>query len=487
MTRDVGKYVEGCDLYQRMKNRTEEPAGKLKLSEVPQKIWSHLTVDFITKLPVVAGKDAILVVCDRLSKMTHFVATTETTEGTSAEGLARLFRNNVWKLHGLPESIVSDRGPQFAAELTKELNWMLGIQTKLSTAFHPQTDGQMEWMNQELEQYLWFFVEHRQKDWPEWLAAAEFAVNNKVHTATKVSPFMANYGRELRMGGDIRRKGKVESATEFVQRMKKVQEEAEAALRKTQKEMKRYTDRGRKETEEWKKGDRVLLSTKDLVFKERPTKKLTERYVGPYAIEEIVSSNVVKLRLLSSMKIHPVVNISRIVRYKEQVEGQKKEEGKPVEVEGVEEWEIEKILNKKKIRGVEKYLVWWKEFIVEGDTWERIENLKNAEEAIKKFEGKLSVEVRRQEKIDIAEERDFRRGELPGKFTAKMLYGWDDQKFEEEYLNKLEKNWKKWKGDRQIDESKYLRGVEEKIEEENEKIGRRDWRSFSGGETLKRG
>ena len=207
--------------------------------------------------------------------------------------------------------------------------------------------------------------------------------------------------------------------------------------------MKRYADRRRKEMEEWKKGDRVLLSTKDLVFKERPTKKLTERYVGSYAIEEVVSSNTVKLRLPSSIRIHPVVNVSWIVRYKEQVEGQKKEEGKPVEVEGVKEWEVEKILNKKKIRGVEKYLVWWKEFTAEGDTWERIENLKNAEEAIKEFEGKMSVEVRRQEKIDMAEERDFRRGERPGKFMAKILYRWDDQKFEAEYLNKLEKNWKK--------------------------------------------
>jgi len=230
-----------------MKNRTEEPAGKLKLSEVPKKPWSHLTVDFITKLLVVAKKDAVLVVCDRLSKMTHFVATTE--------GLARLFQNNVWKLHGLPESVVSDREPQFAVELTKELNRMLGIKTKLSTVFHSQTDGQTERINQELEQYLQFFIEHRQKDWPEWMAAAEFAINNKVHTATKVSPFMANYGREIRIGGDIRRKGKVESATEFVERMKKVHEEAEVALRKTQEEMKRYADRGRKETEEWKKGD----------------------------------------------------------------------------------------------------------------------------------------------------------------------------------------------------------------------------------------
>ena len=358
-------------------------AGKLKLGKVPERPWTHLTVDFITKLPVVAGKDAILVVCDRLSKMTHFVAT---TEGTSVEGLARLFWDNVWKLHGLPESVVSDRGPQFAAELTKELNRMLGIETRLSTAFHPQTDGQTEQMNQELEQYLRLFVEHRQKDWPEWLASAEFAVNNKAHTATKVLPFMANYRRKLRMGGDIRKKGKVESATEFVERMKKIHEEAEAALKRTQEEMKKYANHNRKETEKWVKGDRVLLSTKDLVFKERPTRKLMERYVGPYVIEEVVLSNVVKLQLLSSMKIHPVINVSQIVQYKEQIEGQKKEKGKLVEVEGVKEWEVEKILNKKKIRGVEKYLVWWKGFTAEGDTWERRENLKNAGKLIEEFE-----------------------------------------------------------------------------------------------------
>ena len=230
-----------------MKNRIEEVAGKLKLEEVPEKLWTHILVDFITKLLTVAGKDAILVVCNRLSKMTHFVAT---TEGTIVEGLARLFRDNVWRLHGLPESVVSDRGPQFAAELTKELNRMLGIKTKLSTAFHSQTDGQMERMNQELEQYLQFFVDHRQKDWPEWLASAEFAINNKAHSTTKVSPFMANYGRELRMRGDIRRKGKVEKATEFVEKLKRVQEEVGAALKKTQEEMKRYADRNRKETEE---------------------------------------------------------------------------------------------------------------------------------------------------------------------------------------------------------------------------------------------
>ena len=114
---------------------------KLKLSEVPEKLWTHLIVDFITKLLLVAGKDVILVVCDRLSKITHFVTT---TKKISAEELARLFKDNVWKLYGLPESIVSDKGPQFVVELTKELNKILGIETKLSTVFHPQTDGQTE-------------------------------------------------------------------------------------------------------------------------------------------------------------------------------------------------------------------------------------------------------------------------------------------------------------------------------------------------------
>jgi len=134
-----------------------------------------------------------------------------------------------------------------------------------------------------------------------------------------MSPFMANYGRELRMGGDIRKKGKVESVMEFVERMKKVHEEAEAALKKTQEEMKKYANRSRKEMEKWKKEDKVLLSTKNLVFKERPVQKLIERYIGPYMIEKVVSMNTVKLQLLSSMRIHPVVNVSWIVRYKEQV------------------------------------------------------------------------------------------------------------------------------------------------------------------------
>ena len=123
-----------------------------------------------------------------------------------------------------------DREPQFAVGLTRELNKMLGIETKLSIAYHPETNGQMERTNQELEQYLRVYVNHRQNNWSEWLATAEFAFNNKVYTATKMSLFQVNYGKEPRMGFDIRKKGKNEKAEEFVREIKERHEEAKAAL-----------------------------------------------------------------------------------------------------------------------------------------------------------------------------------------------------------------------------------------------------------------
>ena len=164
ITKEVKKYVEGCDQYQRMKNRAEKPAGKLRPNQIPERPWQHILVDFITKLLMSKGHDSILVICDRFSKMFHFVVT---TEKIMAEGLARLFRDNIWRLHGLPESVISDRRPQFAAGMMRELNKMLGIETKLSMAYHLETDRQMERTNQELEQYLRMYVNHRQNNWAE--------------------------------------------------------------------------------------------------------------------------------------------------------------------------------------------------------------------------------------------------------------------------------------------------------------------------------
>jgi len=138
----------------------------------------------------------------------------------------------VWKLHGLPESIVLDRGVQFAAGMIRKVNNLLGIQTKLLTAYHPQTDGQTERINQELEQYLRVFIDHRQEQWPDWLETAEFAYNNKIYAVTKNSLFKVNYGQDPRMGFEGRRKGKYKAAGILVEKIRKIQEEAKAALGK---------------------------------------------------------------------------------------------------------------------------------------------------------------------------------------------------------------------------------------------------------------
>ena len=160
---------------------------------------------------------------------------------------------------------------------------------------------------------------------------------------TKVSLFIANYGRELRIGVDLRRKEKIEKVMEFAEKMRKVQEKAEVVLKRMQEEMRRQVDREKKEVEKWKVGDRAMLSMKDLVFKEKPVKKLVNQYMGLYIIDKIIFANTVKLRLLILIRIHLVVNVNQIVWYKDQVEEQKKEKIKLVKIEGVEEWEVEKI------------------------------------------------------------------------------------------------------------------------------------------------
>jgi len=167
---------------------------------------------------------------------------------------------------------------------------------------------------------------------------AEFAYNNKAHSSTRTSPFKANYRQDPRMGFEGRKKGKYAGAEKFIEKMKEIQEEAKAALEKAQADMKKYTDKKRLDVEEYKVGDLVMLSTKDLKYQMvgRRTEKLTERFVSPYRVKKIISSNMVKLELPSTIKIHLVVNVSRIRRYIGQVERQRKEQPAPVIIEGEE-------------------------------------------------------------------------------------------------------------------------------------------------------
>jgi len=181
---------------------------------------------------------------------------------------------------------------------------------------------------------------------------AEFTYNNKAQSSTKTLPFKANYGQDLRMGFKGRRKEKYEGAEKFVEKMKEIQKEARAALSKAQDEIKKYVDRKRREIDNYKVGDLVMLSTKDLKYQMvgRRTEKLTERFMGPYKIKKIVLSNAVELKLPSIVKIHPVVNVSRIQRYIRQIERQKREQPAPVIIEEEEEWEVERILSASKVR-----------------------------------------------------------------------------------------------------------------------------------------
>ena len=225
-------------------------------------------------------------------------------------------------------------------------------------AYHPQIDGQTERVNQELEQYLRVFIDYRQEQWPDQLGTVEFAYNNKIHLVTKVSPFKANYSQDPRIGFEGRRKGKYKAVGKFVERIQKIQKKAKAVLRKAQDKMKKFADKKQSKGEEYKVEDLVLLSTKDLKqqIKERQSEKLMEHFVEPYRIKGIILSNVVELELPSSIRIHPIVNISRVHLYKLQVERQKKVPPKLVIIKGKKEFKVEKNTKQKDSKRKEEVL-----------------------------------------------------------------------------------------------------------------------------------
>ena len=214
------------------------PVGELQPLVIPEECWDTISIDFISELPESGGYDAIMVAVDSVGKRSHF---TKTVTTVTAAGATNLYMRNIWKLHGLPHKVVSDRGPQFVAAFMKELYWLLGIEAVSSTAYHSQTDGQTKRVNQELEQYLRIFVREWQDDWYSLFPLAEFTYNNHVHSSTQQTPFLLDTGQHPRMGFEPHQPpSRVEAVNEFTDRMKSTLEEAKSALAKAKDDMAKY-------------------------------------------------------------------------------------------------------------------------------------------------------------------------------------------------------------------------------------------------------
>ena len=195
-------YIRNCYTCRHAKASRDQYNGLLKPLPIFIRPWTDVTLDFVTGLLYSNGYNAVLMVIDRLTKERHYILCTTDENGTTAEATAYLLLNNVWKLHGLPLSLTSDWGPQFISGVWKNLCKILGIKVNLSTAFHPETDGQSENANQEMERHLCTFVNYQQDDWPKKLAMAEFAANNNESASIKLSPFFATKGLHPRISFD---------------------------------------------------------------------------------------------------------------------------------------------------------------------------------------------------------------------------------------------------------------------------------------------
>jgi hypothetical protein len=238
MSRYISLYVKTCNLCMRTKLQHRRPHGELYPMETPEEQWDTITVDFVVELPDAHSYDAIMNVVDSVGKRAHFMPMHTTV---NAEGAARLYLKEVWKLHRLPCSVRSDHGPQFVADFTRELYRLLRIKLATSTAYHPQMDSQTEGINQEMEQFLRLFVNERQDDWDELLPLGKFAYNNHVHSSMQQTPFMGDTSRHPCMGFEPQQpQSHMESVNEFKDRMARGLEEAKAALTKAKDEYMLY-------------------------------------------------------------------------------------------------------------------------------------------------------------------------------------------------------------------------------------------------------
>lgn len=320
-SKDVEDYVANCDSCQRNKPRNTKPTGLLQPLPIPTEPWESMAMDFITKLPSTSdGYDSIAVMVDRLTKMVHLVPTTTTV---TAEGVADLLCSHVIKHHGLPQSIISDRDSKFTANFWRQLMKLLGTKHRLSTAYHPQTDGQTERMNRTLEDMLRHYISPSLRDWATHLPLAEFAINNAKHASTGETPFYLNYGRHpaspltrqfLTDAGRPPARTDVPAAQEFVARMQENLAKARTSLQAAQQRQKTLYDKGRA-PHSFEVGDQVLINTTN-IHARKSARKLLPKWIGPFRIQSLVGPVAAELELPPNYRMHNVFHCSLLKPYR---------------------------------------------------------------------------------------------------------------------------------------------------------------------------
>ena len=384
----VQRYTRSCDVCQRMKHSTAKPIGLLQPLPIPAKPWESVSMDFITHLPETKnGNNALFVVVDRLSKYAHFIPTKETA---SAVDTARLFMVHVFVNHGLPSSIVSDRDPKFTGAFWQELMRLLGTTLAMSTAYHPQTDGQTERTNRTLEQLLRTIVAYKQNEWEDELPAVQFAYNSADSATTKLAPFVVNIGYNpatptaLLVPPETR----VEAVNGFFESIAAAIQLARENIAVAQERQTRYADMHRRD-DEFYVGDRVLIAANILPITNVAStaiRKFLPVYNGPFSILRVISKTAYELQLpLAFKKRHPVFHVSALLRYNDpsaEFDGRQTVLPPPVIVDDTEEWVVEKVLDRRlrKLPGPgnrtrEEFLVHWQGFPPEDNTWEPRVNL----------------------------------------------------------------------------------------------------------------
>ena len=387
MHKQVDRYVRNCHPCQRSRTERHAPFGILRPLPIPEGAWQELSMDFITGLPESNGCNAILNVVDRLTKMRHFVACRDTT---TAEELALLYIRNIFRLHGLPRAIISDRGTQFVADFWLALCKHLKIEAKLSTPHHPETDGQTERLNAVLEQYLRTFVNYLQDDWEPQLPLAEFAGNNAASETTGLSPFFANYGFDPLWHFDFAAKHndspKSQDAKQLAQKIKEITDHLRSEMLRAQHQHQEYADKHRKPAPVFKIGDQVWFNARFLDTN-RPSKKLDHKRIGPYSIVKVVTPYAYEIDFPTTVKYHRVQHVSLLdPASTDPLPGQINPPPPPVIVDQEEEYQVEEILDSRLYGRWKKpqYRVKWVGYSYEHNTWEPAEDL-NELEAVDAF------------------------------------------------------------------------------------------------------